>query len=130
MQSVFLRIINGDIPSYKVAEDSKHLAFLDIAPLSKGHVLVVPKQQIDYLFDLEDDKYIDLWRFTKKVSTAIKKVIPCERIGVAVIGFEVPHAHIHLVPINKLGDINFSNKRLNLSDQDFSEISQLISQAF
>ncbi len=130
MQSVFLRIINGEIPSYKVAEDSKHLAFLDIAPLSKGHVLVVPKQQTDYLFDLEDDKYIDLWRFTKKVSTAIKKVIPCERIGVAVIGFEVPHAHIHLVPINKLGDINFSNKRLNLSDQDFSEISQLISQAF
>ena len=130
MQSVFLRIINGEIPSYKVAEDSKHLAFLDIAPLSKGHVLVVPKQQTDYLFDLEDDKYIDLWRFTKKVSTAIKKVIPCERIGVAVIGFEVPHAHIHLVPIDKLGDINFSNKRLNLSDQDFSEISQLISQAF
>lgn len=130
MQSVFLRIINGEIPSYKVAEDSKHLAFLDIAPLSKGHVLVVPKQQTDYLFDLEDDKYIDLWRFTKKVSTAIKKVIPCERIGVAVIGFEVPHAHIHLVPINKLGDINFSNKRLNLSDQDFLEISQLISQAF
>tara|TARA_B100001758_G_C18386920_1_gene600673 strand:+ start:747 stop:1160 length:414 start_codon:yes stop_codon:yes gene_type:complete len=130
MQSIFSRIIEGEIPSYKVAEDSKHFAFLDISPLKKGHVLVVPKQQIDYIFDLEDARYLDLWQFTKKVSHCIKKVIPCKRIGVAVIGFEVPHAHIHLIPMDNLEDINFNRNRLELSEKQFLETSLLISSAF
>ena len=130
MQSIFSRIIEGEIPSYKVAEDSKHFAFLDISPLKKGHVLVVPKQQIDYIFDLEDARYLDLWQFAKKVSDCIKKVIPCKRIGVAVIGFEVPHAHIHLIPMDNLEDINFNRNRLELSEKQFLETSLLISSAF
>ena len=105
MSSIFSKIVNGDIPCYKVAEDDKFLAFLDVNPLVKGHVLAIPKQEIDYIFDLEDDLLAGLNLFAKKVAIKMKKVLPCERIGVTVIGLEVPHAHIHLIPINSIADI-------------------------
>jgi len=126
MASIFTRIVNGEIPCYKVAEDENYLAFLDINPLAKGHVLVIPKKEVDYIFNLEDDLYNGLFSFAKRVAKAIEKVIPCERIGVAVIGLEVPHAHIHLIPINAVGDINFSNPRVQLSKEEFADIAQQI----
>ena len=119
MSSIFSKIINGDIPAYKVAEDENHLAFLDIFPLTKGHVLVVPKKETDYIFDIESKDYIALWEFAQKIAKAIDKVIKCERIGVAVIGLEVPHAHIHLVPINGVLDINFERPKLKFTDVEF-----------
>ena len=129
METIFTKIINGDIPSYKVAEDSDFYAFLDINPLSEGHTLVVPKRAVDYVFDMEDKTLGDMMIFAKKVAVAIKKNIPCQKVGVAIVGLEVPHAHIHLIPINEVQDINFQNKKLKLSSQRFIEIAKMISDA-
>lgn len=128
MSSVFSKIIAGEIPCYKVAENENYLAFLDIFPLCKGHVLVIPKKEIDYLFDLDDATYLGLMSFSKQVALAIKKIIPCNRVGVAVIGLEVPHAHVHLIPINTDNDMNFSNAKLQLSKSEFEEIALAISE--
>lgn len=130
MASVFTRIINGEIPCYKIAEDENFFAFLDINPLAKGHTLVIPKKEVDYIFDLDEDTFLGLHKFAKKVANAIDKVCDCERIGVAVVGLEVPHAHIHLVPINNIGDIDFSKPKLVLTKEEFEEIAQNISAKF
>ncbi len=127
MSTIFSKIISGEIPAYKVAENDNFLAFLDIFPLSKGHTLVIPKNETDYIFDMESDEYANLWKFAQKVAIAQKKVIDCERIGVAVIGLEVAHAHIHLVPINGVEDINFSREKLSFTKEEFEEVAQLIS---
>jgi len=126
MSSVFSKIVSDDIPSYKVAEDDNHLAFLDIFPLAKGHVLVIPKKETDYLFELASEEYLALWKFAQKVAKAMDKVITCERIGVAVIGLEVPHAHIHLVPLNNVSDINFERPKLKFSEIEMESVSDLI----
>lgn len=126
MTSIFTKIINNEIPSYKIAENEKFLAFLDVNPLQKGHVLIVPKQEIDYIFDVEDELLSEMMVFSKNVAKKIKSAIPCNRIGVTVIGLEVPHAHIHLVPINKMNDMNFANTKLTLSNDEFIEIQQKI----
>ncbi|MEM9885402.1 MAG: HIT family protein [Bacteroidota bacterium] len=123
MSSIFTKIIKGEIPSYKIAETERYLAFLDIFPLAKGHTLVVPKQEIDYIFDLEDEVLAGLITFAKKVAKAIDQSIPCERVGVAVIGLEVPHAHVHLVPINEVGDIDFSRPKLQLNKEEMVKIA-------
>lgn len=127
MASIFSKIIEGEIPCYRVAESEDFFAFLDINPLAKGHTLVVPKKEVDYLFNLEDDLYTNLMLYAKKLALAIEKTIPCERIGVAVIGLEVPHAHIHLVPINGVHDIDFKKPRVALSKEEFEEIAEQIS---
>ena len=127
MATIFTRIIEGEIPSYNIAEDEHFLAFLDINPLAKGHTLVVPKKEVDYLFDLDDDTYQALWLFAKKVADALNRTMTCERIGVAVVGLEVPHAHIHLVPINGVYDIDFSKEKLQLSSDEFEMIAKRIS---
>lgn len=129
MSSIFSKIVSGDIPAFKVAEDEYHLAFLDIFPLAKGHVLVIPKKETDYIFDITNDDYLALWQFAQKVAKAMDKVFDCERIGVAVIGLEVPHAHIHLVPINGVGDINFERPKLKFSEEEMKEIAELIKSA-
>jgi histidine triad (HIT) family protein len=129
MSSIFTRIINGEIPCHKIAEDERYLAFLDISPLTKGHTLVIPKKEVDYIFDLDDDTYSGLMSFSKKVAKGIKKAVPCKRISVAVIGLEVPHAHVHLIPINSMNDCNFSNAKLKLSKEEFEEIAGKISSA-
>lgn len=129
MASIFTKIINGEIPCYKVAEDSYNLAFLDIAPLKKGHVLVVPKQEVDHLFDLPLDSYTSLQQFARKVAKAMKRVLPCERIGVAVIGLEVPHAHIHLIPINTMSDMDFGQPKLRILPNDMEEVASSIQEA-
>lgn len=123
MPSIFTRIINREIPSHIVAEDDKHIAFLDINPLNEGHTLVVPKQETDKLFDLDEDTYLNLQAFTFKVAKAIEAAIPCLRVGVAVIGLEVPHAHIHLIPLHGLHDIDFSRPKLKLSSEEFESIA-------
>ncbi|MDP4209582.1 MAG: HIT family protein [Bacteroidota bacterium] len=130
MASIFTRIINGEIPSYKVAEDDNYYAFLDINPLVKGHTLVVPKKEVDYLFDVDDATLGGMAVFSKKVAKAIETVIPCKRVGVAVLGLDVPHAHIHLIPINSGTDIEFSRPKLKLSPEEFKEIASGISKAF
>ena len=117
MATIFSRIAAGEIPSYKCAEDENCYAFLDINPLAKGHTLVIPKHEVNYIFDIEDEEYKGLWAFAKKVAVALKAAVPCERIGVAVIGLEVPHAHIHLVPINKESDMDFRNKKQVPADE-------------
>ena len=127
MSTIFSKIISGEIPAYKVAENDKFLAFMDIFPLSKGHTLVIPKNETDYIFDMESEEYANLWKFAQKVAIAQKKVIDCQRIGVAVIGLEVAHAHIHLVPINGVEDINFSREKLSFTKEEFEEVAQLIS---
>ena len=127
MASIFTKIISGEIPSYKIAEDENYFAFLDISPLAKGHTLVVPKKEVDYIFNLEDDILSGLHIFSKKVAKAIESVIPCQRIGVAVIGLEVPHTHIHLIPINNVSDIDFSREKLKLPDEELIEIAKKIS---
>jgi len=129
MASIFTKIIQGEIPSYKIAEDENYYAFLDINPLAKGHTLIVPKKETDYLFDLDDDLLAGMSVFSKKVACAIENVIPCARIGVAVLGLEVPHAHIHLIPINSEADISFSKPKLKLSDEEFREIAENIRKA-
>lgn len=130
MASLFTRIVNGEIPAYKVAEDENYLAFLDIFPLVKGHVLVIPKKEVDYLFDVDDATYTGLMLFTKRVALAIGKTIPCLRVGVAVIGLEVPHAHVHLVPLNSIGDINFSQPKLKLDPAEMQSIAAAIAANF
>lgn len=126
MDSVFTQIIKREIPAYIIAEDNDFIAFLDVFPLAKGHTLIIPKKQVDYLFDLDPKTYTDLWAFAKKVAIKIDAAIPCKRVGVAVIGLEVPHAHIHLVPLNAVGDINFSQPKLQLEKQDFEAVHQLL----
>jgi histidine triad (HIT) family protein len=126
MATIFTKIINGEIPCYKVAEDENYFAFLDINPLKAGHTLVVPKRAVDYLFDLNDDQLSGLVLFSKKVASAIKKAFPCNRIGVAVLGLEIPHAHIHLVPMDSMEDINFKNPKLQFSPEEFREIATKI----
>lgn len=126
MASIFTRIVNGEIPCYKVAEDENYLAFLDINPLIAGHTLVIPKRETDYIFDIEDQEYEQLFLFAKKVAKALKKSISCERIGMAVIGLEVPHAHIHLVPINGAFDIDFSKPKMKLQPEQFQVIAESI----
>ena len=121
MASIFSKIVSGEIPAHKVAETSEFLAFLDINPLKKGHVLVIPKKEVDYLFDVDDELYTGLMIFAKIVSKAIKKAIPCKRVGVAVIGLEVPHAHIHLIPMDEVSDLDFSKPKLKLTEQELSE---------
>ena len=130
MPSIFSKIVAGEIPSYKIAEDEKFFCFLDINPMSKGHTLVIPKQETDYLFDLDDDLLKDMIAFSKKVAKAIEKAIPCKRVGVMVIGMEVPHAHIHLIPINKESDMLLSNQRVKLEQAEFKEIAKSIRESF
>ncbi|MBT5273393.1 MAG: HIT family protein [Flavobacteriales bacterium] len=129
MPSIFSKIVSGDIPAFKVAEDENYVAFLDIFPLAKGHVLVIPKKETDYIFDLDSEEYLGLFNFAKKVAKAMDKVISCERIGVAVIGLEVPHAHIHLVPLHDVSDINFERPKLKFPDSEMKEIADLIKSA-
>lgn len=126
MASIFTKIINGEIPSYKIAEDEKCYAFLDISPLAEGHTLVVPKQEIDYIFDIEDELLSHLHLFAKKVAKAMKEVIECEKIGMAVIGLDVRHTHIHLVPLKEVGDLNFARPKLELPKERMQEIANLI----
>ena len=128
--TIFSRIIAGEIPSYKVAENPDFYAFLDINPITKGHVLVVPKKEVDYLFDLDDKTLGDMVVFSKQVANAMKKAIPCKRIGVTVIGLEVPHAHIHLVPITKESDILFNQRRQKLTPEEFKKIAAAIAENF
>ncbi len=130
MPSIFTKIVNGEIPCFKVAEDEKHLAFLDISPLTKGHTLVIPKTETDYLFDLDDAAYSDLMLFCKKISDAIKKSQDCKRIAMSVIGLEVPHAHVHLIPIQSMQDCNFSKPKLHLSNEEFVAIAKAIASQF
>lgn len=130
MATIFSRIVKGEIPSYKIAEDDKYYAFLDINPLAEGHTLVIPKIEVDYLFDLDDDTLAGLTLFSKRVAKAIEKVIPCKRIGVAVLGLEVPHAHIHLVPLNRESDIDFHKPKLKLTAERFKELTDKISREF
>jgi len=129
MASIFSKIISGDIPAYKVLENDTFLAFLDIFPLAKGHVLVIPKKETDYLFDITSDEFLELWKFAQQVAKAMDKVIDCKRIGVAVIGLEVPHAHIHLVPLNNVSDINFERPKLSFSEEEMDEVVQKIRKA-
>ena len=126
MASIFTKIIKEELPAYRIKEDDKALAFLDINPLHRGHTLVVPKQEVDYLFDLEDHLYQHLWSFSKQVALAVDRAMPCERVGVAVLGLEVPHAHIHLIPINGVQDIDFSRPKLDLEEKEFQRIQQSI----
>jgi histidine triad (HIT) family protein len=130
MPSIFTRIVNGEIPCHKIAEDEHHIAFLDIMPLVEGHVLVIPKVETDYLFDLDEQSFRNLWSFAYSVAPAIRSAIPCKRIGVAVIGLEVPHAHIHLVPMNHVGDINFTQAKLNPGHERLAEVAKLIRDNF
>ena len=126
MASIFTKIVTGEIPCYKVAETEDCIAFLDILPLAKGHVLVVPKKEVDYYFDLDDKLFHKVNALAKRVAYAIKKVVPCDRIGVSVIGLEVPHAHVHLVPINSISDLDFTKNRVKLSEEEFKELATKI----
>lgn len=127
--SIFTKIVNGEIPAYKVAEDDHFLAFLDVFPSAKGHTLVIPKQQTDYIFDLDDELYLGLMAFAKKVAKAVEQAVSCKRIGVAVVGLEVPHAHVHLIPLNKMQDMNFANK-LKFSKEEFEAVAKQIKAAY
>jgi histidine triad (HIT) family protein len=126
MASIFTKIIDSEIPSYKIAENDKFLAFLDVMPLSLGHTLVVPKQEIDYLYDLPDELLGELFIFSKKVAKKLEKAVDCQRIGVSVIGLEVPHAHVHLIPINNVSDMNFSKPKLKVSSEELEKMANLI----
>lgn len=126
MSSIFSKIAAGEIPSYKVAEDDRYFAFLDINPVAEGHTLVIPKREEDYIFDLTDEEYVGLQLFAKRVAKALGKAIPCKRVGVAVMGLEVPHAHIHLIPINKESDMNFFGEKLKLSPERMQQIADSI----
>lgn len=126
MASIFTKIINGELPSYKIAEDDKCYAFLDISPLAEGHTLVVPKQEVDYIFDIDDELYTHLHLFAKKVAKAIKQAVPCEKVGMAVIGLDVRHAHIHLVPLKAVGDLNFAKEKLSLPVEQMKAIAEKI----
>lgn len=126
MATIFTKIVRGEIPSYKVAEDERYYAFLDINPLQKGHTLVVPKREVDYLFDLDDEVLAGLMVFAKRVAAAIGRSVPCKRVGVAVLGLEVPHAHVHLVPLTEEGDMNFANAKKSFSDEEMRACAELI----
>ncbi|PLX17864.1 MAG: HIT family protein [Salinivirgaceae bacterium] len=128
MDTIFTKIVKGEIPSYKVYEDEKYYAFLDISPLKKGHTLVIPKSQVDYIFDLDDQELSGLHIVSKKVAKAIKEVFPCEKVGVVVLGLEVPHAHIHLIPLENEQDINFANPKLKLNPEEMKSIADKISE--
>ena len=128
MASIFSKIVAGEIPCYKVAENEHCLAFLDISPIAVGHVLCIPKKEIDYIFDLDDELFIELHKFSKKVAIGLKKVCPCKKIGVAVVGIDVPHAHIHLVPINEVGDMDFKKERVNLTPEQLKDLATKIAQ--
>lgn len=128
MSTIFSKIIQGEIPAYKVAENEEFLAFLDVNPLCAGHTLVIPKQEVDWIFDMEDQALARLHVFAKKVAHAIKATVPCVKVGVAVIGLEVPHAHIHLVPMNSIGDLNFTAPRVQLSAEEFTQLAHNIQQ--
>jgi histidine triad (HIT) family protein len=130
MASIFSRIVGGEIPCYKVAEDENFLAFLDIHPLAEGHTLVIPKKETDYIFAIGDQEYQAFWLFAKKVAKAVETVVPCKRIGIAVLGLEVAHAHIHIVPINTVYDIDFRKPKLELSKERFAELTEKISSAW
>lgn len=130
MATIFSRIIEGEIPSYKVAESDDFYAFLDINPLANGHTLVIPKMEVDYIFDLDNELYKELFVFSKKVGKAIESVIPCKRIGVIVFGLDVPHAHIHLIPINKASDMSFESPKIMLEKEEFKAIAEKINEAF
>ena len=126
MPSIFSRIVAGEIPSHKIAENEQYLAFLDVNPLVEGHTLVIPKKEIDYLFDLDDELYSGLMQFAKRTASAIEKAISCKRIGIAVIGLEVPHAHVHLIPLNKMADINFSMPKMNPTQGELAATAEKI----
>ena len=128
--TIFSKIINGEIPCYKVAENENFLAFLDINPVKAGHTLVIPKKPTDYIFDIEDVELAELHLFAKKVAKAVKSVVPCRKVGMAVVGLEVPHAHIHLIPMDAIGDLNFAGERVKLSQDEFSDIAKRISENF
>ncbi|MEJ8803356.1 HIT family protein [Pontibacter sp. H249] len=123
--SIFTKIVKGEIPAYKIAENERFLAFLDVFPTAKGHTLVIPKEQIDYIFDLNDDLYLGLMAFSKEVAKALKRAVPCNRVGVAVVGLEVPHAHVHLIPLNSMQDMNFANKK-EFSKEEMEEVAEKI----
>ena len=129
MATIFTRIVNGEIPCYKITEDERFLAFLDINPLQEGHTLVIPKKEVDYIFDVDDDLHAGLWNFAKKIGKAIEIVIPCQRIGITVIGLEVPHAHIHLIPLKTMFDMDFRRPKLSYTPEQFKEIAAKISGA-
>ncbi|MBK7909751.1 HIT family protein [Candidatus Pollutiaquabacter sp.] len=126
MASIFTRIVNGEIPCYKVAEDDRFLAFLDINPLVKGHTLVIPKQETDYIFDIQSEEYTALWAFAQRVAKAVGAAVPCKRVGIAVIGLEVPHAHIHLIPMERVSDMNFANPKISLPPAVMEETAAAI----
>ncbi|MCC6369452.1 MAG: HIT domain-containing protein [Bacteroidia bacterium] len=128
MASIFSKIVAGEIPCYKIAENDKYLAFLDVFPLKKGHVLVIPKKEVDYIFDLDTETYTGLFNFSKEISIALKKAINCKRVSMHVVGLEVPHAHIHLIPINSMSDCNFANEKLKFTKEEFEETANLIRQ--
>ncbi|AWH84760.1 HIT family protein [Flavobacterium album] len=125
MSSIFTKIINGEIPAYKITEDDNYLAFLDVNPNAKGHTLCIPKQEIDKLFDMEEEHYLGLMQFSRKVAKALEKTVPCKRIGMAVIGLEVPHAHVHLIPLSEMDEIRFSNK-VKMEKEEFEELAKAI----
>src|SRR6201995_673964 len=129
MSSIFSKIVSGEIPSYKVAESNEFLAFLDVNPLAEGHVLVIPKKEVDYIFDLDDETYTGLQLFAKIVATGLKKAIPCKKVGVAVIGLEVPHAHIHLIPMNRVDDLNFARPKLSFTPEQLEATAEKIREA-
>ncbi|MEO8085566.1 MAG: HIT family protein [Bacteroidota bacterium] len=130
MATIFSKIISGEIPSYKIAETNSCYAFLDVSPLAKGHTLVVPKQEVDYIFDMDDAMHTELWQFARQVSKAVKAAVPCKRIGVAVIGLEVPHAHIHLIPMNRVSDMNFAMPKLSFSKDEMEATAEAIRRQF
>jgi len=123
--SIFTKIVNGEIPSYKVAEDDNYLAFLDVNPNAKGHTLCIPKQEIDKIFDMDDELYLGLMKFSKKVAIALEKTVPCKRVGMAVVGLEVPHAHVHLIPLNHMDEMRFQNK-VSLTKEEFEDLAKSI----
>ncbi|SFT11846.1 HIT family protein [Sphingobacterium wenxiniae] len=129
MSTIFSKIVAGEIPAYKVAESNDYLAFLDVNPLTRGHVLVIPKKETDYIFDIQDDEYMGMWVFAKIVAQGIKSVFPCRKVGIAVVGLEVAHAHIHLIPLNSVADMNFALPKLTLSDDEMSQIAEDIRHA-
>ncbi len=129
MSSIFTKIVNGEIPAYKVAEDDNYLAFLDVNPNAKGHTLCIPKQEIDKIFDMDEDQYLGLMKFSRKVAKALEKTVPCKRVGVAVIGLEVPHTHVHLIPLNEMDEMRFTNK-VKLEKEEFEALAKAIAANF
>ena len=123
MSSIFTKIVNGKIPAYKIAEDENYLAFLDVNPNAKGHTLCIPKQEIDKIFDMDEDLYLGLMKFSKRVAAALEKAVPCKRVGIAVVGLEVPHAHVHLIPLNEMDEMRFINK-VSLSKEEFEALAK------